>query len=304
MAPEYKDFLLQYTKVASGRIANFSSAPDILQNARKADKYIAQVEYFLQTIECTDAAHKKAILIYSGGQEFSEIDSLYEDGDEADVYKKYKAKLHKYFNISRLRDTTRIEFHQAVQQSGESVNEFYYRLDQLWKDTGYKTTADSTSKSDFIADRIVAGIRSDQIRKRLLEESDRTLEKVLNISNAFAAAQSQVKNIAQNTANVSKVSFSPTWEANKSSCGYCGDRWHPKADCPAAGKTCKSCGKLNHYSKVCRSSKSKSNKKKKPFFKNKRTNLVKTDNDDDEPLTTHDQNVLSAVVNTVTLRDI
>ena len=40
MAPEYKDFLLQYTKVASGRIANFSSAPDILQNARKADKYL------------------------------------------------------------------------------------------------------------------------------------------------------------------------------------------------------------------------------------------------------------------------
>ena len=154
---EYKDFLLQYTKVANGRIANFNSVPDLLQNARKADAYITQVEYYLNTIECTDAAHKKAILIYSGGQEFSDVDGLYVDGNEANVYEKYKAKLHKYFNVSKLRDTTRIEFHQAVQQSNESVNEFHYRLDRLWKDTGYKTTNDSTSKSDFIADRIVAG---------------------------------------------------------------------------------------------------------------------------------------------------
>ena len=301
---EYKDYLLQFTKVANGRITNFSAVPDLLQNARKADDYISRVEYFLDTIECTNNDWKKAILIYSGGQEFSDVDSLYADGNEENSYKKFKAKLHKYFNISRLRDITRIEFHQAVQHSGESINEFHYRLDKLWKDTGYKTTADSTSKNEFIADRIVAGIRSDIIRKRLLEESDRTLEKVLRISNAFAAAQSQAKTIAQTSAQVSKVAFGPASDSNKSTCFYCGNSWHPKADCPASGKTCTNCGKLNHYSKVCKSSKSKNNKKKKHFFKDKRTHLIQNDNSEDEPLSTHDQNILSAVVNTVTLRDI
>ena len=304
MPDGYKDFLIQFTKVAQGRITNFSPVPDLLENARKAESYIERVEYFLDTIECEDAKFKKNILIYSGGQDFAHIDSLYIDGDQTDDYKKFKAKLERYFNISKLRDTTRIEFHQAVQSSSESINEFYFRLDKLWKDTGYKTTADSTSKEDFLADRLVAGIRSESIRKRLLEEDSRTLKKVLDISNAFAAAQSQV--LSQRTAQVSK-----TWTVtnSKSGCGYCGgSSKHKKEKCPAFGKKCVSCGKANHFASVCRSSKypnkdrgQKNNKfLKKSFSQVTRTNAVTND----APLDSHDQNTLAAVVNSISTRDI
>ncbi len=37
-------------------------------------------------------------------------------------------------------------------------------------------------------------------------------------------------------------------------CGYCGNKRHvDRFHCPAKGKVCKVCGKLNHFAKVCRS---------------------------------------------------
>ena len=43
---------------------------------------------------------------------------------------------------------------------------------------------------------------------------------------------------------------------NQGNCGYCGSV-HSKGKCPAYDKTCVKCGKINHFSKVCRSAESK-----------------------------------------------
>ncbi|KAJ1205375.1 hypothetical protein NDU88_000810 [Pleurodeles waltl] len=36
-------------------------------------------------------------------------------------------------------------------------------------------------------------------------------------------------------------------------CRWCGNLLPHPAGCPARGKTCRACGKLNHFAKVCRS---------------------------------------------------
>ena len=38
-------------------------------------------------------------------------------------------------------------------------------------------------------------------------------------------------------------------------CGLCGGSYPHVGDCPAQGKKCHNCGKLNHFSRVCRSKK-------------------------------------------------
>ncbi|XP_045541721.1 uncharacterized protein LOC123723199 [Papilio machaon] len=37
----------------------------------------------------------------------------------------------------------------------------------------------------------------------------------------------------------------------RGACGYCGTV-HSRFECPAYGKTCRKCNKLNHFSKMCR----------------------------------------------------
>ena len=40
---------------------------------------------------------------------------------------------------------------------------------------------------------------------------------------------------------------------HKMKCGLCGGNYPHRSKCPAQGKSCHKCGKLNHFSKVCRS---------------------------------------------------
>ena len=47
-------------------------------------------------------------------------------------------------------------------------------------------------------------------------------------------------------------------KGNNTKCSYCGYSRHTsKQNCPAQGKTCKLCGKKNHFEQVCRSNKNR-----------------------------------------------
>ena len=48
---------------------------------------------------------------------------------------------------------------------------------------------------------------------------------------------------------------SPPSERARSSCYFCGNRYHPRNSCPARELTCHVCGKRGHFGKVCRSGK-------------------------------------------------
>ena len=43
-------------------------------------------------------------------------------------------------------------------------------------------------------------------------------------------------------------------------CGLCGGKYPHDKQCPAKGKNCNKCGKLNHFARVCRSVNNKRNK--------------------------------------------
>ena len=48
------------------------------------------------------------------------------------------------------------------------------------------------------------------------------------------------------------LTSNPTGNRSQQACGNCGKK-HPQSRCPAQGKQCHSCGKMNHLSRYCRS---------------------------------------------------
>lgn len=144
-------------------------------------------------------------------------------------------------------------FFTRSQGPAETIDMYVTDLKSKAKDCEFGDVHDS-----LIRDRIVCGIREDQLKGRLLRETDLTLEKAIDICRASEITSSQMKAL-NDEVNVHKVeSIKPKKRDTKSEhtsvmrkeCSRCGNK-HEYRKCPAYGKTCKSCQKKNHFAKMC-----------------------------------------------------
>ena len=112
---------------------------------------------------------------------------------------------------------------------------------------------------ELIRDRLVIGIKSHEVRKRLLREKALTLNTALDIIRAAETASDQLKKIdGEIETSVHAVNyrgkepdFTQRVETVKQ-CKYCGTN-HNLRQCPAYGKKCSKCNVKNHFAKMCRS---------------------------------------------------
>ena len=117
---------------------------------------------------------------------------------------------------------------------------------------------------------------SHTFRTKLLREKDLTLGKLIGMVRAKELAEKQTLNISgQNTSrsNIHQIKDEEKIRPPKyvpklgkrNQCRNCGNEFKQghKEVCPAKGKTNRSCGKLNHFAKVCRTSKNPSKQNKK-----------------------------------------
>ena len=154
------------------------------------------------------------------------------------------------------------------QVTDEPFEQFVTDLKLLYKECGY----DHAMEDEMIRDHIVFGIKSIKVREKLINQgNDLTLEKSMDISRTYELSQKQLKSMnSGEDPNVHAIrSKFPTQqrsvrkkEKKKSSreksthekqavkcmkCGYT----HSDKQCPAMGKKCRFCHKLNHFSKMC-----------------------------------------------------
>ena len=125
---------------------------------------------------------------------------------------------------------------------------------------------------ELLRDRLIFGIRDNKVRERLLRESHLTLAKTDEICRASESMLAQMKIVGDNTGppvnaitrlgkphapfkGKRKVSYGDN--ASSKECGNCGRKhsFMSKDTCPAFGKTCVNCGKLNHFTAMCRGKK-------------------------------------------------
>ena len=161
------------------------------------------------------------------------------------------------------------EFHKRVQGSNESFDEFYNDLQTLLNKCQYKDCCQSSTrmscKNRILLARLVAGIKSHDIRKGLLCIQDLTLDKAVQYIQVDEATSSQAdkfltkvnktgastyrqKKFPYNTGKGGQ--FPPTKDENLRKCKFC-MKYHvfKKEFCPAKDSVCRDCQNKGHWAK-------------------------------------------------------
>ena len=126
------------------------------------------------------------------------------------------------------------------------------------------------NKSDYICDAFIAGLQNSEIRRKVLESSKTELSEIVSLSQVYEDAKKNAEHFQgphpaslscavsdhQNEDSEPVQAAAATRYTNQNQrCSWCGKERHQKFRCPARSHSCKKCGLVGHYEKVCRSSK-------------------------------------------------
>ena len=154
-------------------------------------------------------------------------------------------------------------FHFRSQQPGETLTAFVSELRRLSEHCKFEAF-----REEILRDRLVCGIASGAIQRRLLAEAEGlTLQKALDISRAMEAADANLKTLQdpQHTpatdghVDVHTIALpgrsdrggpTPTTETP---CSRCGRKDHAPNEFRFKSAICYTCRKLGHLARVCRS---------------------------------------------------
>lgn len=169
------------------------------------------------------------------------------------------------------------KFNSRIQEQAESIDTFVSELRRLAKGCKYGDQEDR-----MIRDRILVGCKSDQVREKLLEDSELTLKKAVETCRAHEASQNKLLAMSKEVAididrlsqgqgqSRSSYSYRPNpnsfakdkyrnksekWSKKSNRCPRCGYDEHKNMDyCPAKRAECRKCKKIGHFAIMCRTS--------------------------------------------------
>ncbi|KAK5853431.1 hypothetical protein PBY51_007214 [Eleginops maclovinus] len=204
-----------------------------------------------------DDDEKKTVKLFSyligeSGREL--LDTLMGETAKADwKMKDVLDKMEAYCNPSVNETVERYRFFSRNQGSSEPIDCYVTDLRVLAKTCNFGTLRDS-----LIRDRIVCGINNVSMRERLLREKTMTLDTCIQLCRAAELSRENVKTISGPKVEEVHAIQRPghfKHQADKVDCTFCGkSHERSKQKCPAYGKTCKKCGKENHFAAKCKAS--------------------------------------------------
>ncbi|GFT40738.1 uncharacterized protein K02A2.6 [Trichonephila clavipes] len=151
--------------------------------------------------------------------------------------------LSEHLNPKPLEMTERFRFYKRKQFEGESIANYCAELQKLSIHCNF-----GNNLSMMLRDKLVMGLKNENIQKNLLAEDKLTYEKAKSIAFAMESAQRDVCEI-QN-----QMKSEPTKKFDKSrKCYRCDSTQHLAHECKHKNTQCRNCLKNGHLAKVCRS---------------------------------------------------
>lgn len=244
----------------------------------KWKKFKQQFQVFLAAagFERLSETRKAAILLNCIGQEAQDLyyNLLKTDEDYTTVkYDTVIKEFDNYFEPKQNEIINTVNFHRRQQEELETFDSYYADLRKISKNCNFTNMEDR-----MLRDRIVMGVFDKKLQRKLLEVGDLTLDKALTMCRAAELSKEHVKILQKNTEvtpsvnviqkqqhpnNQNKAKYN-NFTRNRSvnnhkqtqntkqfyHCLKC-DTEHGPRSCPAYGKTCKNCNKMNHLAKCC-----------------------------------------------------
>lgn len=227
---------------------------DDLNSSVRWKKWLQRFENFIVVLDVKDDTRKRAMLLHYAGEGVQDVFDTLADTGEAKDYAKAKERLSEYFapKINVTYET--YKFRQAKQLAGESLDSYHTRLKQL------AATCDFTDNDREIKTMIIQTCTCNKLRRQALQKPEMTLTELLTLGRMMALAESQASGMehaqspAQENPREDVLAMDMRRMSIKKKCYNCSGTFpHREQPCPARGKTCDSCGKLNHFAKCCRS---------------------------------------------------
>lgn len=251
--PESKD-----SKIVMERI--FGNLPAfVINGVAQADQRSVWEKWRRAFIICCnavgikDASSKKNLLLGYGGMELHEIFYGIPGADveaslDVDPFEIAMQKLDEYFSPKRHESHERYIFHTLSPKPEEQLDKFIMRLQTQAKKCQFGTTQLESQEIAVIDQALLVAPK--ELREKLLQEKNLTLDALLLKVNAFQRARNTSEQMAKPSTSTNE--FINKLNESQRKCYACGLTHNRDQNCPALGRTCGCCGLKNHFRAMCR----------------------------------------------------
>ena len=219
--------------------------------ARNWQEFQEQLTWFLAGTESADKADsvKIGIMLTHARKEVQEIYKtlLWSEPDNKTKFNKVLKAFKDYCQPGK---NKRHKFWSLKQEEGKPVDAYNTRIKVQIDHCEYEREGwPEAVETKMIRDKFVFGICDDNLKERLLRETDISLNRVVALAQRTESSKQHIKEMIQ--AGVITRYMDAIHEASEQKeiqCGQCCYK-HRLKECPTFGQQCLICHKLNHFAK-------------------------------------------------------
>ena len=215
-----------------------------------------------KTLNINDKSASSTLISIIGEDAVKVFDTFeYVDGESEDSINDVINKFEEYCNPRRNTIYERYKFQCRHQEAGESGSCYLTELRVAADSCDFATI----TASEILRDRFLHGLRDAKMRERLLRETNLTLDRAYAMVQAAEATTEQMHVMSGEQAvsavhqrgnrgqqgqqgRKSRDTLKNPLYVKCKNCSY----EHAPMKCPAFGKECHKCGRLNHFQKRCK----------------------------------------------------
>lgn len=271
-------------------MTNIGKLGDFQEGKESFVNYAERMEQFFVANEVKDEKKVAVLLSVIGPATYGILKNLLQPQLPKNTsFENIVGALKNYYMPKPLVISERFKFNKRNQKEGETVNEYVCELKKLSADCEF-----GDFLKEALRDRLVCGLKSEAIQKKLLSEAKLDFDGAVRIATAMEIADKDTQSFAGNTESVHFMNSKPGQRGKPTSAGpkkpgYRGGEKHYLD----AGKhrnsiKCYKCGKPGHIAKHCKV-------QGKVYLKQDKTTHYVQDSDEEEDLSIYSVHSTSEV---------